>query len=187
MRRVGLWVAVLLVLGACTEGPGLILGAAERAQRSPFYGPHLVQYVARDGTFPVVIQGNPLALPKSEAEQAIAQRLRLPAWTSGARFVPVEDAASRRALRLVLVFDPAGRRLDGNAACADPSAVPTGSEANSLALLAVFCNANEALSQTIVSGRWPTGADHSRLSELLDRATRAVCAYRYPGRPRGGS
>ena len=191
MRRVGLWVAILFVLGGCAEGdPASFLGSLstqDRAQRSPFYGPHLVQYVAREGSFPVVIQGNPLALPKSEADQVIARSLRLPAWTSGARFVPVEDAASRRDLRLVLVFDPAIRRLGGNAACADAGAVPTASEASSLALLAVFCNANEALSQTIVSGRRPTGADNSQLAELLNRATRAVFAYDHPGRRRGGS
>jgi hypothetical protein len=37
-------------------------------------------------------------------------------------------------------------------------------------LLAVFCNANEALSQTIVSGRRPTGADNPQLAQLLNRA-----------------
>jgi len=143
--------------------------------------------VPRDGSFSVVIQGNPLALPKSESDQVIAWRLRLPAWTFGARFVPVDDAASRRVLRLVLVFDPASRRLGGNAACADAGAVPTASEASSLALLAVFCNANTALSQTIVSGRRSTGADNPQLVQLLNRATRAVFAYDQPGPRRGGN
>jgi len=116
----------------------------------------------------------------------IARRLRLSAWTSGARFVPVEDAASRRVLRLVLVLDPASRRLGGNAAYADAGAAPAASEASSLALLAVFYNANEALSQTIVSGRRPAGADNPQLAQLLNRATRAVFAYDHPGRSRGG-
>jgi hypothetical protein len=110
-------VAILFVLGDCAEGnPASNLSTQDRALRSPLYGSHLIQHVARDGSFPVVIQGNLLALPKSEAHQVIARPLRLPVWTTGARFVPVEDAASRR--------------LGGNTAYADAGVVRAASVAS---------------------------------------------------------
>ena len=133
----------------------------------------------------MVIHGNPLAVPKAQADAAIAEHLRLPAWTSGARFVTVADQVSRQSLRLVVIFDPAGRRLRGNSACAAPSTMPMAPTGKTIAVVALFCNANEALSEALAIGPTPRDAADPRLQDVLDRVTRVVFAYDYPNRPRG--
>ncbi len=185
MKRAVLCLAGLILLEACAGDPLNVFAPPDRESRSPFYAPHLVQYVAREGTFPVVIHGNPLAVPKAHADAAIAEHLRLPAWTSGARFVTVADQVSRQSLRLVVIFDPAGRRLRGNSACAAPSTIPMAPTGKTIAMLALFCNANEALSEALAIGPTPRDAADPRLQDVLDRVTRVVFAYDYPNRPRG--
>ena len=173
-RHVQGWCAVglALVLGACA-------GGTVSEHRSVFYAPHLVQYAAQEGTFPVIIRGNPTALPKEAADAAIADLLRLPAWTGPARFVPVSDPAG---LYLVVVFDPARRVASGRAACADAAAVPLASTPTDTAVLGVFCQANEALSAALAVGPAVRDPADPALRGLLARVTSRVFAYAFPAR-----
>ena len=174
MRRLHGWCAagLALVLGGCAAG-------SVSEHRSVFYAPHLVQYAARDGDFPVIIRGNPTGLPKEAADTAIADLLRLPSWSSAARFVPVADAAG---LYFVLVFNPARRAATGSAACGNSGTVAIAARAGETAILGAFCQANEALSAALAVGPAIRGADDPGLRDLLARVTGRVFAYSYPAR-----
>ena len=171
----GWWaVGLTLLLGAC--GAGRVLET-----RSVFYGPHLVQYAARDGTMPVVIRGNPLGSTDEAAGAAVARLLRLPAWSAPTRFTPVREASG---LYFMLVFDAARRITTGSAACADAGAMPLATVAGETAVLGVFCQANEALSAALAVGPTPRGANDPELRRLLRQVTGRVFAYAFPGRQR---
>ena len=169
-------VGFALLLGACGAGAGVVL-----EHRSVFYAPHLVQYAARDGSFPVIIRGNPLGPADESADAAVAGLLRLPAWSAPTRFTP---AGERGGLYFVLVFDPARRLADGRAACADPDSVARSTVAGETAVLGVFCQANEALSAALAIGPAPQGADDPAFRRLLGQVTGRVFAYYFPGRQR---
>jgi hypothetical protein len=175
MQNIRGWCAVglALTLGACTAG-------SVSEHRSVFYAPHLVQYAARDGSFPVVVRGNPTGLTKDAADAAIAELLRLPSWTTPARFAPVGQAQG--GLYYVLVFDPARRIASGSAACANAGAMPLASSGGETAVLGVFCQANEALSAALAVGPAVRGADDPELRSLLARVTGRVFAYTFPAR-----
>ena len=174
MRQIQGWCAVgfALALGGCAV-------AADREQRSVFYAPHLVQYAAREGTFPVIIRGNPFGSADAAADAAIAELLRLPSWSTPARFVPVSDGTG---LHFVLVFDPAHRGTSGGAVGRDSSAVPLAAVAGETAVLGVFCQTNEALSVAVSVGPAVRGADDPVLRDLFDRVTGRVFAHVYPAR-----
>ena len=171
------------VHGLCGLGLALMLGAcagsADREHRSPFYAPHLVQYAARDGAFPVIVRGNPTPLPKAAADAAIAALLELPAWSARARFVPLTDP---RGLYFVVVFDPARRAASGSAACADAATVPLATVPGETAVLGVFCQANEALSAALAVGPAARDLADPALRALLARVTSRVFAFTIPAR-----
>ncbi len=68
LGRAGEFPSMRRLQGWCTAGLALLLGGcaagAISEHRSVFYAPHLVQYAARDGLFPVVVRGNPTGLAK---------------------------------------------------------------------------------------------------------------------------
>ena len=118
-------------------------------------------YAAAVGDFPVLVRGNPSALPDSDFENLVIANLRLPAYFPAATFTLQPDADLPHALRLILVFNPAAANLAGKDICRMPDRVasaPPGTQPVRVKM--AFCNG------------WAVVAENSGYTLLPDVAAR---------------
>jgi hypothetical protein len=161
---------LLVILAACTETQG------RTTRVFAFYSPSLASYVARDGTFPMVVRGSPFAAPV--AAQAIRDAVAVPRFAGGGRFVENAAAEPGTGLRLVVVFNPADARLGFREMCGDLSGVATAAPNGAIHIRTAFCRANESITDASVRGAaGAVSADDPAFRTLLDGAVKRALPF----------
>lgn len=150
-----------IALAGCAQ-----VGSGGRSEVSAFYRPSLVAYVARDGSFPMVVHGDPFGLPARQTANAIRRATTLPAWAGGAEFVSSSDPSG---LRLVVIFDPVNPNLTARSVCGDLREVATGPPSGGLHALPSFCRAREWITNASVRGGRPASPQDPALHEFMSR------------------
>ena len=160
--------AALLLLAAAAAGCAQI-GAGTRSEVSAFYRPSLVNYAAREGTFPMVVHGDPFDLLAGRTAEAARSVTTLPAWAARAALVADADAEEGRGLRLVVIFDPVDPNLTARRVCGDLDEVETNPPSGSVHVLAAFCRAGEWITDASLRSPRPSAPDDPEFRELMDR------------------
>ena len=150
-----------IALAGCSQ-----VGSGGRSEVSAYYRPSLVTYVARDGTFPMVVHGNPYGLPAQQTADAIRGATALPAWAGRAEFVGSGDSSG---LRLVVIFNPVNPNLTARRVCGDLSEVATGPPDGGLHALASFCRAGEWITNASVRGGRAASPQDPALHEFMSQ------------------
>ncbi len=168
--------AALLLIAAATAGCAQ-LGAGARSEVSPFYRPSLVNYVAREGTFPLVVHGDPFDLPAGRTAEAVRGATTLPAWAQRAALVADRDAEEGRGLRLVIIFDPVDPNLTARRVCGNLDEVETNPPSGGLHVLAAFCRAGEWITDASLRGARPASPEDSAFRKFMDRVILAALPF----------
>lgn len=164
-----------MVLAGCAQ-----IGSGGRSEISPFYRPSLVTYVARDGTFPMVVHGDPFGLPTQQAADAIRAATTLPAWAGQVVFVSADDSAG---LRLVVVFNPVNPNLTARRVCGDLSEVATDPPNGGLHALASFCRAGEWITDASVRGPRPASPHDPAFREFMNQVIFNALPFKFQRGP----
>lgn len=165
----------VLALAGCAQ-----VGSGGRSEVSAFYRPSLVTYAARDGTFPMVVHGDPFGLPAEQTGDAVRGVITLPAWAGRAEFVGSGDSSS---LRLVVIFNPANPNLTARAVCGDLGEVATNPPNGGLHALASFCRAGEWITNASVRGSRPDSAHDPAFTEFMDQVIFNALPFYYQRGP----
>ena len=150
-----------IALAGCAQ-----VGSGGRSEVSAYYRPSLVNYVARDGTFPMVVHGDPFGLPARQTADTIRGATTLPAWAGRAELVNSGDPSG---LRLVVIFNPVDPNLTARSVCGDLSEVATGPPNGGLHALASFCRAGEWITNASVRGTRPESPQDPALHEFMSQ------------------
>lgn len=177
-----LWKACALALVALLTGcVGVTTSFADITRH---YRPTELGFDAgSDGTFRVVVIGNPFDVSKETFETAIVTEMT-GSNLGGPRlaFSTAPDEADRRNHRVVLVFDPREKRSHLGLCAPDISAVATAPRANrsEVRVLAAFCQGETLI--TGVSGRASdvTGPDSPNFGFLVRQTTMSLFPPRNP-------
>ena len=166
-----------LLLAACAGAPAGTFSGTRGARISPFYAPALVSYVARNGTFPVVVRGNPFGgVPQAQLEQALHQRMRLPGWAPNARFTADPAAEAGTGLRLVVLFNPAGT-VGLRAVCGDLSGMAYTGPANQMTMRVGFCDGPQSMSDVTLRTAPPPDETSAAFIGALNNAAAAALPF----------
>ena len=161
---------LVFVVAACADTRG------GTTQVSAFYSPSLASYVARGGTFPMVVHGSPFGAPV--AAQTIRDAAAVPRWAGGGRFVEDAEAEAGAGLRLVVVFSPADAHLGFRAICGDLSGVATAPASGAIHIRSAFCRANESVADASVRGTVGSASTADpEFRNLLDRAVKGALPF----------
>jgi len=159
--------AAILLLGACADGN---LGAVGGAYVSPFYGPSLVSYEARDGRFPIVVRGNPFGgVPTAQLNSAVRQSARMPGWAPRARFVEDQSANADQGLRLVVVMNPAPG-VGYREMCSPLSSIPVEGPGNRMTIRVAFCDGPQAMTDATLTTSPAPGESSASFIGALNNA-----------------
>lgn len=138
------------------------------------YGRSAVQHAGSGGAFPLVVHGLPFpGLSQRASAEAVARRMRLPAWHPPVPFAiaPVASAPTGD-WRLVLVFN-AARPVSDAAACGDLRDVPLAQPGQDIRVKAAFCTQDAMISEA--EGSAPAmGPDSPGFQQLLDQIAATV-------------
>ena len=171
-------IAVLLAamaLAGCAQ-----LGSGGRSEVTAFYRPSLVTYVARNGTFPMVVHGDPFGLPAEQTADAVRGASTLPAWGGHAAFVRTGDPGG---LRLVVVFNPVDPNLPARRLCGDLSELATEPPNGGLHVLASFCRAGEWITDASVRGSRPASPQDPAFREFMNQVIINALPFRFQSGP----
>ncbi len=166
-------VLLLLVQGACTS-----TSVITKENRYGFYSPDLVQYVAAQGDFPVLVIANPFGAGTDDDLLAVMQ---LPGFFPPTPFAATTDEA-RKFGHLVLVFNPI-RASTGYGICTEPatqtaSAPGRAGAADRMRLHATFCYSDELVSEAILEMPRPTGLDDPAFDVAMSQLMSSVLSSR---------
>ena len=169
---------LILALVACAES-----GTISHVRLQSIYSPQLVRYVARSGSLPVAIYGNPFASAGRQADARIV---------AGIGNIPALDRVSFSLLphdqprpdgQLVLIFNAKGPVRE---ICREPSAYTPDAGGATIRIEAAFCIGDRAVASA--SGRAPavdTPADPA-FRRSLDRLLTALLPRSHSGGGGGG-
>lgn len=149
--------------------------------------PSEFSYAAAGGMMPVVVVGNPFALPQADVDAAVIAAMQGQTFGAQVRFVPAEGESRTTGYAVVMLLDSIGG-VRGNTACAwrgrlaypatdaTPDSTPTQApiDTEPTTLLAAFCGNADARSWAFST----TGAVKSPYSEhfreLVARTTMSM-------------
>jgi len=175
--RMTLLLATAVFLAACAGAPGGTVAGSRGATISPFYAPALVSYVARDGTFPLVVRGNPFGgVPQARLEQTLHQRMRLPGWAPNARFTANPVAEAGTGLRLVVLFNPVGT-VGLRAVCGDLSGIAFSGPANQMTMRVGFCDGPQSMSDVTLRTAPPPDETSAAFIGALNNAAASALPF----------
>lgn len=163
-----------MVLAGCAQ-----IGSGGRSEVTAFYRPSLVTFVARDGTFPMVVHGDPFGLPVEQTAAAVRGAATLPAWAGRAEFVNTDESGG--GLRLVVVFNPVNPNLTARRVCGNLSEVKTGPPNGGLHALASFCRAGEWITDASVREARPASPQDPAFREFMNQVIFNVLPLRIGG------
>lgn len=168
-------VAALLLLtqGACTS-------TITKENRYSFYDPDLVQYVAAQGDFPVLVIANPFGAGTDDELLAVMQ---MPGFFPPTPFAATTDEA-RKDGHLVLVFNPI-RASTGYGICTEPATQTTPASARTgaadrMRLHATFCYGDEVVSEAILEMPRPTGLADPAFDVAMSQLMNSVLSSQGP-------
>ena len=165
-----------MALAGCAQ-----IGSGGRSEVTAFYRPSLVTYVAREGTFPMVVHGDPFGLPVEQTADAVRGAVTLPAWAGRAEFVNTDDSGS--GLRLVVVFNPVNPNLTARRVCGNLSEVKTGPPNGGLHALASFCRAGEWITDASVRGARPASPQDPAFREFMNQVIFNALPFKFQRGP----
>ena len=164
---------LVLALTACAES-----GTINRAKLQSIYSPQLVHYVARSGSLPVAIHGNPFASAGSEAHARIVEGMDDVPALYGASFSLLTRDQPRPDGRVVLIFNAKG---SVRGICQEPAAYTPGASGGTIRIDAAFCIGDRAASS--VRGSLPAAdtPDDPAFRRGLNRLLAALLPRSYGG------
>lgn len=160
-RRTSALLLAAMAVAGCAQ-----IGSGGRSEVTAFFRPSLVTYAARNGTFPMVVHGDPFGLPAEQTGDAVRGATTLPAWAGRAAFVSPGEPGG---LRLVVVFNPVNPNLTARRVCGDLNEVATDPPNGGLHALASFCRAGEWITDASVRGSRPPSPQDPAFREFMDQ------------------
>jgi hypothetical protein len=150
-------VAAMLMLSGCIS--------VNREYHATAYSPAYVAYVSRDGSMPMEIFGNPFG-DDAEADAKLISTINLSALhgSKPARPVSAKDRADGH--RLVMVFNPTNKRIDGRKLCA-MTKFETAASADTVVIQAALCSHSDVISEARVVGPAAASPDDGPFQDLM--------------------
>ena len=182
MTRSAMVVALAAGLGlaACTTTNSIRI--TNVYQELP-YSKSLVQYTAAPGEVTVQIHGKAFAGQLPGDDEAIAEKLRMPAWVAPARFTTLPSDVARRSQRIVLAFNPAARGPVSYRLCDDPETVEYAPVGARTRLEAAFCSGGRMVANAIGETAALSGVDDPQLAVLTRQLMVNLLPFRNPFKP----
>ena len=122
---------LILALVACAEG-----GTISHVRLQSVYSPQLVRYVARSGSLPVAIYGNPFGSDGGQADARIVEGIANIPALDRVSFSLLPHDQPRPDGRLVLIFNAKG---PVRGICREPNAYTPGAIGTTIRIEAAFC------------------------------------------------
>jgi len=151
--------AAILALGGCYS--------VNRVDQATAYSPAYVAYVSRGDSMPTEVFGNPFGDDQA-ADAKLISTLRLAAWHGSKPAHPLTVKDRTDGHRLVMVFNPTNKLIDGRKVC-ERTRFETTPSSNSVLIQAALCSRSEVISEARAEGPAPAGLDEEAFQGLLYR------------------
>ena len=160
-----------LLLAGCAQGPPPPATPGEEARRV---------LAERHSAGPVrtVVGGNPFGMDEARRDALVTEAMAAGIAALDVRFTTRPDAAAAPEPHLVVLLDPADT-VSPDAACRAPDRVPTTAADETVSVLAVFCQDDQALHAVREEDR-VAGPGDRRFQRLLWRTAGALFPDDYP-------
>ncbi len=164
---------IATALAACASGSNRLTYTDYKA----FYSPYLVNYVAREGSFPLEMYGQPFG---ASGNTEIANVISLPAYYRNTPFKEISGQQDDVNGRLVLLMDPM-KLANSNVPCAKPNNIKlASSQSEQLIIQATFCYQDEMVSQTVLTMDRPASVTDPSFRLAMNHMTETLFRSELP-------
>jgi len=145
------------------------------------YGPSYVAYVSRDGSMPTEVFGNPFG-DDNQADSKLVSTITLPNGHGAkpAHIVTAKDRAEGH--RMVLVFNPEDKLIDGDKAC-EKTRFGTRPADDTFIIQAALCSHSKVISEARAEGPSASSIDDQRFQKMMYSLLAELLPQREGSRP----
>jgi len=145
------------------------------------YGPSYVAYVSRDGSMPTEVFGNPFG-DDNQADTKLVSTITLPNG-HGAKPAHIVTAIDRaEGHRMVLVFNPEDKLIDGDKACGKTRFGSRPAD-DSFTIQAALCSHSKMISEARAEGPASSSIDDQRFQKMMYSLLAELLPQREGSRP----
>lgn len=149
--------AAALLLGGCLS--------VNRVDQATAYSPAYVAYVSRQGSLPTEVFGNPFG-QGAEADAQLISTINLASWHGSKPAHPITASERAEGHRLVMVFNPASKLIDGRKVC-EKTRFETAPAAETMVVQAALCSSDTVISEARAEGPIAGGTDDEPFRTMM--------------------